>query len=278
MAQGQPDQALKIQHLCNSLEYDPSDRTSYLQILAHYQKSGNTSAYKDWLNKALSEFPEDIDILMQATQAATANRTYKKAIQYAEKILKIDPVNSYAKQLVFTSHLNHARRLLKTHKLHLVAAEIQRAENLKLGKTYALQTDLLRGLLGFANNDKSQVLQLVVPALNKLNPEPATAHFQATMEACIERGLLGLRVHLHLEVALEELDELAEVQPIAPRGVGAEGALIDQVRQEALDDWQVLVHGVCLSRPAAAGNGRRWMPLAWSRRCGPTHNALAGDC
>ncbi len=185
MAQGQPDQALKIQHLCNGLEYDPSDKASYLQILAHYQKSGNTSAYKDWLNKALSECPEDIDILMQATQAATANRTYKKAIQYAEKILKIDPVNSYAKQLVFTSHLNHARRLLKTQKLHLVAAEIQRAENLKLGKTYALQTDILRGLLGFAKNDKSQLLQLVVPALNKLNPDPATAHFQATMEALL---------------------------------------------------------------------------------------------
>lgn len=231
MAQGQPDQALKIQHLCNSLEYDPSDRTSYLQILAHYQKSGNTNAYKDWLNKALSEFPEDIDILMQATQAATANRTYKKAIQYAERILKIDPVNSYAKQLVFTSHLNHARRLLKTQKLHLVAAEIQRAENLKLGKTYALQTDLLRGLLGFANNDKSQVLQSVVPALNKLNPDPATAHFQATMEA--------LLTDLPVTPILRELPKANEDLVSAP-ALTRLIALIEQYAQD--EDNLVLLH------------------------------------
>ncbi len=204
MAQGQPDQALKIQHLCNSLEHDPNDRTSYLQILAYYQQSGNTANYKDWLNKALSEFPEDIDILMRATQAAIANKTYKKAIQYAEKILKIDPVNSYAKQLVFASHLNHARRLLKTQKLHLVAAEIQQADNLKLGKTYAPQTDLLRGLLCFANNDKPQALQLIIPALNKLNPDPATAHFQASMEAL----LTGLAVAPILRELPPSKDEL----------------------------------------------------------------------
>ena len=231
MAQSQPDQALKIQHLCNSLEHDPNDRTSYLQILAYYQQTGNTAGYKDWLNKALSACPEDIDILMRATQAAIANKTYKKAIQYAEKILKIDPVHSYAKQLVFNSHLNHARRLLKAQKLHLVAAEIQQAEQLKLGKTYALQTDLLRGLLSFANNDKPQALQLIIPALNKLNPDPASAHFQAGMEAL----LTGLPVAPILRELPPSPDELVSATALT--------RLIQLIKQYAQDeDDHPLIH------------------------------------
>jgi two-component SAPR family response regulator len=50
--------------------------------------------------------------LTQAVKAATNNKTYKKASQYATKILKIDPLNTFAKQTLFSSYLAHARRII----------------------------------------------------------------------------------------------------------------------------------------------------------------------
>lgn len=232
IAKCQPDPVLKIQHLCSSLEHDPTDRDSYLQILSRYRQQADSSDfYKEWLNKALAQFPDDIEVLMLASQAAKSDKADKKAIEFAEKILETDPINSFAKQQVFSSHLNHARQLLKTQKYDLAAQEIQQAENLKLGKTYALQADLLSGLLSFANNGKPHGLQLITQALNQLNPDPATAHFQATMEAM----LAGLPVAPILRELPQSKDELVSA-PALTRLI----QLIDQYAQN--EDDHSLIH------------------------------------
>ena len=63
---------------------------------------------------------------------------------------------------------------------------------------------------------------------------------------CLEGRLLVLHVHADLELGLQVLDELTQVEPVAPRGVRTESTLIDEVGEEALDDRKVLVHGCCL--------------------------------
>ena len=75
----------------------------------------------------------------------------------------------------------------------------------------------------------------------------------------LRRGLLRLRglacgefvfhVNGDLQIALEKLDELAQIKSIAPRGVRTESALINEVGQEAFDDGEIYVHGGCLSLP-----------------------------
>ncbi len=232
IAQNQPDQTLKTQYLCASLQHDPDDKSSYLQILHYYhQHPEDAENYKDWLNKALTQFPQDVDVLLRAAQAAMAGKAYKKAIQYAEKILKIDPVNSYAKQLLFTNHLNHARHLLANQKYPLAEREIQQAEALKLGKHYALQLELMRGLLSFASGDKQQGLSVIAQALNTLNPDAAAAHFQAGMEAL----LAGLPVAPILRVLAPMDTELVSAQALT-RLI----QLIEQYRQN--DAARPLLH------------------------------------
>ncbi len=171
--------------LVESLKYDPEDRESYLKILQFYSQEEDEESYKQWLTKTIDKFPQDIDVLIQATQAAVANRTYKKASQLASKILKIDPVNTFAKQILATSHLAHARSLIKDKKFHLVEKEIKLVEKLKIGKNYSNQAQLLRGLLCFANQDKKQGLQEIAESLKILNSDPVNSHFQATMEALL---------------------------------------------------------------------------------------------
>jgi len=184
IAAQQPESDEQIELLIKSLEYDPDDRECYLQILHHFShERGTEKDYKHWLSKTLDKFPQDIDVLTQAIKTATYNKTYKKACQYAVKILKIDPINSYAKQVLFSSHIAHARRLILEKKYQRVEKEIQQAEDLNIGKVYHIQTQLMRGFFCFVNQDKKQGLQMIVESLTRLNSDPVNMHFQATMDA-----------------------------------------------------------------------------------------------
>lgn len=175
-----------IELIIDSLNYDSDDRDSYLKILNYYQQTqANPSEYQAWLETSLQNFPADIDFLARAAKSATDKKAFKKATGYAAKLLKIDPVNSLAKQLLFASHMSHARRLIKTEKFHLVAKEIQAAEQLMLEKTLRYQAELLRGFYIWVAEDKLLGMQQIVAAVEKLNQDPVNAQFQISMETAL---------------------------------------------------------------------------------------------
>jgi hypothetical protein len=133
----------------------------------------------------MKAFPQDVELLAQAIKAATANKAFKKAAQYAKTLLKIDPVNTFAKQILFTSHLAHARKLIKTKKFHLVEKEIQQAEKLTLGKHYQNQAQLLRGFFVLLAEDKKQGLQQIAEAAQKMKDGSACGYFCVIAEALL---------------------------------------------------------------------------------------------
>lgn len=186
IAKSQPPSEDRTQLLIDSLEYDPEDLSSYQQLLHDLsQYDEDIDQYKHWLKTALEKFPENIEILTQAIKTATANKAYKKASQYALKVLKVDPLNTFAKEILFSSHLAHARRLIQSKKHHLVDNEIKQAEKLKLGKNHLIQTQLLRGLFCFAAEDKKKGLKLIADSLNQPQLDPVNACFQLAMEALL---------------------------------------------------------------------------------------------
>ncbi|PPD26454.1 MAG: hypothetical protein CTY22_05035, partial [Methylomonas sp.] len=175
--------------LIDSLEYDPNDKQSHLKLLRIYEDHlPNLANYEHWLERSLERFPTDTDLLVRAAQSAARRKSFKKAAAYAKTLLKIDPVNTLAKQLLFSNHMAHARRLLKTGKFHLVEKEIQAAQQLSLDKNQLGQADLLRGFYLWQAEDKKQGVQHIVDKLTKLNADPVAMQFQAQIEA----GLLGV--------------------------------------------------------------------------------------
>jgi len=185
MAAKESDEGERTLLLCESLDYDPSDHACYLHILRYYSRHETMAEdYKQWLAKSLAQFPEDVDILIQAVNAATKNKTFKKASQYALKILKIDPLNTFAKQTLFASHLAHARRLIKDKKYSLVDKELKLAEQVSIGKTAIQQISIMRGILCFAHQDKAQGLQLMVDAL-ATHSDPVNMQFQAAINVLL---------------------------------------------------------------------------------------------
>jgi hypothetical protein len=175
--------------LADSLDYDPGHLQSYLKLLTIYQeRRPDSDQYAHWLERGLQRFPADTDLLVRAAKSASARKAFKKAAAYAKALLKIDPVNTLAKHLLFANHMAHARRLVKTEKFHLVEKEIQAAEQLTIDKSLRRQTELLRGFYLWQAEDKAQGLQRIIDTLAKLHDDPVNMHFQAQIEA----GLLEL--------------------------------------------------------------------------------------
>lgn len=186
---GKIPHAEAVELLAESLEYDPDDRQSYLSILNVYEQDRpNPVKYEQWLARSLKRFPSDTDLLVRAAKSAANRKAFKKAAAYAKALLKIDPVNTLAKQLLFANHMAHARRLFKTEKFHLVEKEIQAAEQLTIDKGLRRQAKLLRGFYLWQAEDKKQGLQQIVDTLQQLQDDPINMQFQAQIEA----GLLDL--------------------------------------------------------------------------------------
>ena len=179
-----PEEA--INWLIDSLDHDPEDRDSYVQIIHYFERqTQEIDTYKEWLDKSIKKFPNDIELLGLAIKAAVRNKAFKKATNYAQDLLKIDPVNTFAKQVLFSSHLGHARKLIKTKKFHLVEKEIQQAEKITLSKSYQTQAQLMRGFLVLLAEDKKRGEQLIIETLQKYNDGVFNAHFYIIMEALL---------------------------------------------------------------------------------------------
>jgi hypothetical protein len=182
--QESPEEA--ITWLMDSLYADPDDRESYLKILQYFERQEQeTDTYKEWLDKSIKKFPNDIEMLGLAIKASTRNKAFKKATQYARALLKIDPVNTFAKQVLFTSLLAHARKLIKSKKFHLVEKEINQAEKITIGKRYQTQAQLMRGFFVFVGEDKKRGEQLITEAIQKINAGVFNTHFYVMMEALL---------------------------------------------------------------------------------------------
>ncbi|MGR9012595.1 MAG: tetratricopeptide repeat protein [Gammaproteobacteria bacterium] len=182
----QPSTEEGVGWLEQSLDYDPGCGKTYLEILQYYEhEPEDADLYKQWLDKGLKAFPKDVDLLALAIKAATANKAFKKASQYAKNLLKIDPVNTFAKQVLYSSHLAHTRKLIKTKKFHLVEKEIQQAETLKLGKRYQNQAQLVRGFFVMLAEDRKQGLQQIAEAVQKMNDGSACGYFSVIVEALL---------------------------------------------------------------------------------------------
>ena len=219
-----PEEA--ITWLIDSLDNDPDDRETYVKILTYYERQEQeTDAFKEWLDKSIKKYPNDVEMLGLAIKAATRNKAFKKATQYATALLKIDPVNTFAKQVLFTSHLAHARKLIKSKKFHLVEKEIQQAEQISIGKRYQTQAQLMRGFFIYVGEDKKRGEQLITETLQKINDGVFNTHFYVFMEA--------LLLNLPIAPLQKLLPPMAKDYVLSPQEIVQ---LTQQIQQYADDD------------------------------------------
>jgi tetratricopeptide (TPR) repeat protein len=117
--------------LAESLRLDPDDKKSYLKLIQWYKHNDEQKNYNQWVETAVKQFPKESEVLLIAMEAATGRKAFKKAAGFAKNLLKVDPINVKARQIARTSHISHARKLIKSGKYELARKELELAAQLE---------------------------------------------------------------------------------------------------------------------------------------------------
>jgi len=186
MATLQDDIELCNQLMIESLDYDADDLASYQHILHYFKQNDlDRAEYQQWLQLGLEHFPQSTELLTLAVQQEIENRQYKKISEYALQIISLDPLNRFAKDILFSSYLDLARKLIQNKDYQNVEHYINQAEDLKLGQKHQAQVQLIRGLYYYADQDKEEGLALITESLAKIHKDPVNRCLQAAMEALL---------------------------------------------------------------------------------------------
>jgi len=167
----------------HSLELDPEHLDTSLRVIDGYRHQRDLRAARRCLADALERFPDERKVLLAAVDTSLDGRAFKKAADYARKLLALDPINPVVRDKLVEAHLSHARKQIGAHKPHLAHRELEAAANWAKSSLDTGRVELLRGILELAEPD----------------PEPARARLRKGVE--LAGGGLPGRLHLLLEVA-----------------------------------------------------------------------------
>ncbi len=117
----------KIFYLERSGEVDPDHIPTVLERIAHYRQEARDKDWHRLADEAVQRFPDDSQILLQATQSAVARRAYKKAAGLARRLLELDPINIGVRRQMIELKLAHARKQMRAKRPDLAAKELSQA-------------------------------------------------------------------------------------------------------------------------------------------------------
>jgi len=145
-----------IFYLERSGEADPDHVPTVLERIAYYRRE---EWVKDWhrlADEAAQRFPDDSQVLLQATQSAVARRAYKKAAGFARRLLKFDPINPGVRRQMIELHLAHARKQMRAKRPDLAAKELSQAAEWDRPDAPNGMLRIAQGLVALQGSDKEQ--------------------------------------------------------------------------------------------------------------------------
>jgi tetratricopeptide (TPR) repeat protein len=129
-----------------SLELDPDDRATYLQLIRIHRRQKNLKAARATVDVALTRFADDPAVLLEAVETALAGNAFKKAVTLAKRLLELDPINLRVRALIGQAHLSHARKQIRLSRPDAAGREIDLAEQWLTSPGERSLGKLLRGL------------------------------------------------------------------------------------------------------------------------------------
>ncbi len=148
----------EIELLEKSLIHDPKDRDTYFKLME--RTKGNLSKHYRLINRAIEKFPDDTEVLFKGIKAALDRGAMKKASRLAAKLLKIDPINKKARELLISSHLGHGRKLASKGKYKLAIKECESASPYNRDNLEQGEIEISHGLILILAGEKDNGLAL----------------------------------------------------------------------------------------------------------------------
>ena len=166
-------------YLIKSLPYD-DDRHCYQTILENHQQQLNLSEeYLHYLSQSIEKFPKDVAFLSAMIKATPST---EQACQSAQQLLLIDPLNSFAKQVLFSSRITQVQQLIRDNHYDEAEQEIQQAEAISTSKKDKAQCRLSQGLILYLRGDIGDGFKVIHSTIKSLYDDPVNITFALLME------------------------------------------------------------------------------------------------
>lgn len=217
-----------VKALEDSLDLDPGDKEATLKVIACHKNADKKVLFRQSADKAAQRFPNDSDILLAVVESAIINKAYKKAARYAKSVLDIDPINIKVRELLQSSHLNHARKLIKAGtKYELARKELEQAHSWSKTDHAIGYVQITEGLLEVLAGNADLANSLLQQGCQRSGE---IAGFFLVHVECLRLNLLPNTV-------------LKQAKLIVPKGIKSPAAvlaLIHTINQQSSDDQAII--------------------------------------
>jgi cellulose synthase operon protein C len=186
---------------------DPEHIPTLLELIGRYRKE---SQLKDWhrlVDEAVQRFPDDSQVLLQATEAAVARKAYKQAAGFARRLLRINSINPGLRRQMIELQVAHARKQMRAKRPDLAAKELSAAAEWERPDAPSALLRIARGLVSLQSGTKEQAEAWLREGV-ELAGGGVTGWFQARLEAELMKATGGDSRWLH-----EELVRARETPP-----------------------------------------------------------------
>jgi len=190
----------EIFYLERSAEADPDHIPTVLERIAYYRREAREKDWHRLADEAVQRFPDEGQILLQATQSAVARRAYKKAAGFARRLLTIDPINPGVRRQMIELQLAHARKQMRAKRPDLAGKELAQAAEWDRPDAPSGLLRIARGLVALQSGETEQAGAWLREGVT-LAGGGVAGWFRAVLEAELMRCAGGDALWLREELA-----------------------------------------------------------------------------
>jgi tetratricopeptide (TPR) repeat protein len=218
-----------------SVEAYPDDPASVLKLIARLREGGRSKDAGYWADWAVERFPTDAAVLAEALEAAAERRAFSKAADFAVRLLKVDPINTLARQRLSDMRIAHARKKMRQGRTDLAMKELDAAALHQRRDSPDAALTIARGLVAVKSGQSENGWPLVRDGVASLG-----GGVPAWLRAVLEGRAMGL-TEKELQPASKELTKALSAAPTGGEIVAALAALN---RREFRDDKRLSAEGL----------------------------------
>ncbi len=168
-----------------AVRLDPDDRAVWLKLADHYRRRGKRVELRKTLTRALARFPDDGELRRLAARAALERGACRQAAGHAKRLLRRDPLDQRARDLLFQAQVVQARKCLVAGREDLVRRALTDAWTAAGDDRRRAQVRVLEGLAALGVGDRSGADACFHQARRLL--DPPLADWRIAAEALLTR-------------------------------------------------------------------------------------------
>jgi cellulose synthase operon protein C len=178
---------------------DPEHIPTVLELIAQYRKESQPKDWQRLVDEAIQRFPNDSQVLLQATESAVARKAYKRAAGFARRLLELNPINPGVRRQMIELQVAHARKQMRAKRPDLAAKELSAAAEWERADAPSALLRIARGLAGLQSGDREQAEAWLREGVERAGGGVA-GWFQARLEAELMKVTGGDARWLHQEL------------------------------------------------------------------------------